>query len=486
MTIEITKSIPESLGKKHQIATFCQNKKIFGKFKNSSQTESRLKELSEQFQKKELGSSLEYLPFESGLMALSPLPLKPGLDNSDSIRVGAFNLIQALKEKNPETIILVLNNASKSEVQSILEAVYWSQYQYQVYKSSPKKITLKSIQVVADPKDITLIKKSNDRLNHTFKGIGACRDWVNTPGSDLTPEMFAKEAQKIAKEAGLDIRIRREKELEKEGFNGLLTVSRGSLNPPRMVTLSYTGASKKAPHLVLVGKGVTFDTGGLSLKPGSGMWEMKCDMAGAATVLASIYICSLLKLKVNVSSVMVLAENRPGQQAVLPGDIFKAKNGKTVMVENTDAEGRLILSDGLAEAAAIKGTHVVNLATLTGAMIRALGPAWAGILGNDSKLLKQVHQLGQVEGEKFWEMPLEEEYRSSLDDITADFKNLGRAEGGAITAALFLKEFVEPHLKWCHIDIAGPAFTTSQWKYFIPGGTGWGVKTMVSLAENLK
>jgi leucyl aminopeptidase len=258
-----------------------------------------------------------------------------------------------------------------------------------------------------------------------------------------------------------------------------------------MVTLGYDGSKAKpsskraAPHFVMVGKGVTFDTGGISIKPSPGMWEMKSDMAGAGTVLGALCAIAVLKLPIKASAVLCLAENRPGNAAVLPGDIFTAKNGKTIMVDNTDAEGRLILTDGLAEAGALGATHIVDLATLTGAIVRAIGPSIAGMFSNDAGFTQTMFQAAESAGEKFCVLPLEEEYREYLDDPVADMKNVGKQEAGAITAALFLQEFVPAQTAWSHWDIAGTAFTTSPWKYYRPGGTGWGVKTLVEVARAL-
>jgi leucyl aminopeptidase len=321
-----------------------------------------------------------------------------------------------------------------------------------------------------------------------FAHMKNLRDWVNTPGSDLDPATLAAIARKLAKKHGLSVKVRDEKQLKAEKFNGLVTVGKGSDRPPRMVTQQYKGAkkSKGAAHLCIVGKGITFDTGGISLKPSGSMWEMKCDMAGAATTLAAICAIAELKLPVDVSAVLCLAENRPGNAAVLPGDIFTAKNGKTVMVDNTDAEGRLVLSDGLWEAGALGATHVIDLATLTGAMVRALGNAMTGYFANEEGFAQLIRKAGAAHGEKFWELPLEAEYREWMDDPVADMKNVtSKGEAGAITAGLFLQEFVPAGATWSHWDIAGTAFVTGPWKYVKAGATGCGLKTLVEVARRL-
>ncbi len=386
-------------------------------------------------------------------------------------------------------VTFLLDKASAEDVRAAAEGLHYADYSFDTYKSEPRKKPLPEITLRVKAADRKAVESLVTETNTTFPHINNLRDWVNTPGSDLDPATFAAIAVKLAKKHGLKARVRDEKQLEKEGFLGLVTVGKGSDRPPRMVTLEYRGApksGKNAPHLCIVGKGVTFDTGGISLKPSSGMWEMKCDMAGAATTLAAICAIADLKLKVNVSAVVCLAENRPGNAAVLPGDIFKARNGKTVMVDNTDAEGRLVLSDGLYEAGTLGATHIIDLATLTGAMVRALGNAMTGYFANDADFAASIRKAGTTRGEKFWELPLEAEYREWMDDPAADMKNVtSKGEAGAITAALFLQEFVPENVKWSHWDIAGTAFVTSPWKYVKAGATGCGLKTLVETARML-
>jgi leucyl aminopeptidase len=376
------------------------------------------------------------------------------------------------------------------ETKAVAEGFLLSAYEFRKYKSEkkpekPEPEIVLWVSAEAQKKAAAAVAEAET----VCRMANFCRDLVNEPGSNLDPNDFAEAARRAAKEFGLTIKVRDEKKLQSEGFTGLWTVGKGSDRPPRMVTLGYEGkAAKKggkAPHLVLVGKGVTFDTGGISIKPSQGMWEMKSDMAGAATVLSALCAISALKLPIKASAVLCLAENRPGNASVLPGDIFTAKNGKTVMVDNTDAEGRLILSDGLAEAGALGATHIIDLATLTGAIIRAIGTSIAGLFSNDEELAKVILAAGETVSEKFCRMPLEEEYREYLDDPVADMKNVGKTEAGAITAALFLQEFVPPKTAWSHWDIAGTAFTTAPWKFFKPGATGWGVRSLVEIAKTL-
>jgi leucyl aminopeptidase len=241
-------------------------------------------------------------------------------------------------------------------------------------------------------------------------------------------------------------------------------------------------ASKET--IALVGKGITFDTGGISLKPGDHMWEMKGDMAGAAAVLYAMRALGRIAPDVKVVGILCCAENFPDANAQRPGDIWTAKNGKSVVVDNTDAEGRLVLTDGLHRAGEEGATHIVDIATLTGACVRALGPSVAGVLGTDRELIRRVIRSGENHGEAFWELPLVEEYRDGLKTPYADINNIASGGlAGAITASLFLREFVPKGTAWAHLDIAGPMFKEKDWKYYEAGALGFGLKTLVDLSE---
>jgi leucyl aminopeptidase len=429
-------------------------------------------------------------------LLVAQLPRKKGLDRGERIRLAAVSALDYARARALPSVTLLLDRASGEDVRAAMEGVHYAAYSFDTYKS---KVDDKAGEPAKkpDPEVVVRVKASERKtaetalseIATTFAHMKNLRDWVNTPGSDLDPAAFSSVAVKLAKTHGLTVKVRDEKQLKAEGFLGLWTVGKGSDRPPRMVTLEYKGgkkAGKNKSHLCIVGKGVTFDTGGISLKPPASMWEMKCDMAGAATTLAALCAIAELKVPLNVSAVICLAENRPGNAAVLPGDIFTARNGKTVMVDNTDAEGRLVLSDGLYEAGTLGATHIINLATLTGAVVRALGPAITGLFANDAAFAKTIRKAGDAHGEKFWELPLEQEYREWLDDPVADMKNVtSKGEAGAITAGLFLQEFVPEGTKWAHWDIAGTAFVTSPWKYVKSGATGFGLKTLVEVARKL-
>jgi leucyl aminopeptidase len=407
-----------------------------------------------------------------------------GLSSLDHLRMAGYRLGLFAQKKQLNTVSLMLADAADEQWKAILHGLYYSEYSFDKYKSQPKKKFAVTYEVVVMDR-IREFQKIAAEVAVEQEGISLARNLINTPGSDLPPSALVAEARKVAKEAGLEIKVRNAAQLEREGFNGILTVGKGSRFEPYMVTLTYKPAkAPKDKHLAIVGKGLTYDTGGMSLKPPKGMWEMCSDMSGAAATLAAIRAIALLKLPIHVTAILCLCENRIGSGAMLPGDIFTAKNGKTVMVENTDAEGRLALSDGLAEAGLVKATHIVDLATLTGAMVRALGYAITGFFSNDEALARDVIASGSTSCEKFWPMPLEDEYADNIKDKFADLCNTS-PDAGAIAAALFLREFVPQNAKWTHWDIAGTAFVTKPWKYTNYGATGIGVQTLVELARRL-
>lgn len=316
--------------------------------------------------------------------------------------------------------------------------------------------------------------------------VNRARDLINEPAEAVVPETLAQEARDIAAATGLEAEVWDDGRLRSEGYPGLISVGQGSDRPPRMIVLRHRPDAPRGDgaHLALVGKGITFDTGGISLKPPKGMWTMKGDMSGAAAVLRAMSAVARNGLPVTVTGIVAAAENYPGPSATRPGDIFVARNGKSVMVDNTDAEGRLVLTDALARAGEEGATDIVDIATLTGACVRALGTGVAGVMGNDPDLIRGVIAAGAVHGEALWELPLVEEYREQLRTDSADLKNIGSINAGTITAALFLEEFVPEGARWAHLDIAGPFLVERPWKYFEKGGTGFGVRTLYQTAAD--
>ncbi|MEO8499512.1 MAG: leucyl aminopeptidase [Vicinamibacteria bacterium] len=344
-----------------------------------------------------------------------------------------------------------------------------------------------SLEIVVHPDHQADAEARKARYAWVSENVNLARDLINEPANVVTPLVLAERAQQIALEGGLQCEVLDETALKAKGYRGLLHVGSGSATPPRMVILRHIPRQSSAETIALVGKGLTFDSGGISIKPSEKMWEMKGDMGGAAAVLATMRTIAKLQPSVRVIGILCCAENMPGNNANRPGDIFMAKNGKSIMVDNTDAEGRLVLSDGLARAGEEGATHVVDVATLTGAVVRALGPSVAGILGTHPELVRRVIAAGESHGEAFWELPLVEEYRDSLKTPYADINNIASGGvAGAITAALFLREFVPEGVAWAHLDIAGPMFRDRDWRYYEAGALGFGVKTLVHLVERFR
>ncbi len=436
---------------------------------------------------------LEFLEIDGKATIFVDAAKERGISSLDHLRMAAYRLATRASKKQIPIVSIMLADAAPEQFKAIAHGLHYADYKFNAYKSVKKDSFPVTFEIVAG-EHTAEFKKIAEDVAVEQKAIVLAKNLINTCASDLTPADFVDRAKTIAKYTdGISIKIRDIKQLEKEGFMGHVTVGKGSSRPPFMVTLSYDGTKAargsradrtSADHLVIVGKGLCFDTGGLCLKPPKSMPEMISDMSGAATTLAAIQAIATLKLPLRVSAVLCLAENAIGNTSVLPGDIFTAKNGKTVMVDNTDAEGRLVLSDGLAEAGLIGATHIIDLATLTGAMVRALGYAVTGFFSNDDDLARAVINCGEECCEKFWSMPLEEEYADALKDRFADLKNTG-SDAGAISAALFLQEFVPANTAWSHWDIAGTAFVSKKWKYTEYGATGFGVQTLIELARRM-
>ena len=320
--------------------------------------------------------------------------------------------------------------------------------------------------------------------------LGAARDWardlVNLPPNVLFPQSFADNVKKrvAASPAKVTVSVLDDKALVKGGFGGIVGVGQGSVNPPRIVTMSYAPATPKA-SVALVGKGITFDSGGLNIKPATGMVTMKCDMAGAAAVAATVLAAAELGLPVAVTGYLCLAENMPSGTAQRPSDVVVMRNGTSVEILDTDAEGRMVLGDGLCLASEKHPDWVVDIATLTGAQVVALGTDIAGVMANDDDFRTRVVDAAGAAGEGAWPMPLPVELRAKLDTPTADIAHKGDRDGGMLTAGLFLKEFVGEGIPWAHVDIAGPAFNDKGPKGHHPkGGTGFGVGTLLTLVES--
>ena len=364
-------------------------------------------------------------------------------------------------------------------------------YPVDLMKNKPagKLITLKKV-IINDKKNEDLWKEEISGNEKVLRHINANRQLQSLPANIANPEGVEKRARAMAKEFGLTIKVFQKEQLEKMGAGGILSVGKGSAIPPRMIILEYkpsgAKASKNLKKLALVGKGVTFDTGGISLKPGSDMHEMKYDMSGASAVLHSIAAISQLKLNIHVVATIGLAENMPSSTAMKPGDVYTAYNGKTIEVQNTDAEGRLILGDLLAYTGKhYKPDFMVNLATLTGACLVALGHFYAGLFSENELISEKLKLASKDSLEPLWQMPMGPLYQAQLESNIADFNNIGERYGGASSAASFLSVFVDENIPWAHIDIAGIAWMKKGFNVYPTVATGYGVRLLVELARKL-
>ncbi|HET9732598.1 MAG TPA: leucyl aminopeptidase [Acidimicrobiales bacterium] len=366
-------------------------------------------------------------------------------------------------------------------VRAAAEGAGLASYRYRGWKSAtptpraPARVTLVG---VADATS----RRAADSGVAVAGAVALARNLVNEPPVGLTPRRFAAVAEQVAERHGLELTVLDEDAIEAEGLGALAGVARGSAEPARLVRLRHRRPG--AARLALVGKGITFDSGGLSLKTTDGMSTMKNDMTGAAVVLAAVAAAAQLGVEADVEAFMPLTENMPGGRALKVSDVIRARNGKTIEVMNTDAEGRLVLADALSLAAESRPDAMVDVATLTGAVTVALGRRIAGLMGNDDRLLASLEDAGAAAGERLWRLPLPDDYRRDLDSEVADMKNVGLPNrAGSIIAGLFLQEFVDGR-PWAHLDIAGVAHSDAEEHYLSKGGTAFGVRTLVALAES--
>ncbi|MFE6870714.1 leucyl aminopeptidase [Kitasatospora sp. NPDC057692] len=383
-------------------------------------------------------------------------------------------------------VALALPAESADEIEAVALGALLGTYAFGTYKSNGNggKEPVGELVLLSTRKGSKDAKAAVERALVVGEEMNRARDLVNTAPNDLNPKSFAAIAQAAAKEHGLKIEVLDEKALLKGGFGGLLGVGNGSVNPPRLVKVAYTHPKAKA-SLAFVGKGITYDSGGISLKPAGHNETMKCDMAGAAAVFAAVVSAKRLGLQVNVTAWLALAENMPSGSATRPGDVLRMYGGKTVEVLNTDAEGRLVLADAIVRAGEEKPDVIVDVATLTGAMMMALGSRTFGVMANADELRDTLHAAAGEVGEQSWPMPLPAELRKGMTESTvADLANMGERMGGGLVAGLFLKEFVAEGIDWAHLDIAGPAFHEgAPFGYTPKGGTASAVRTLVRFAE---
>lgn len=439
----------------------------------------------------------------------SPLPAKKillvGLGkkaciNTERIRQVTATSLKLAKKINAKTVASILHGAGEGKIKAFdaayamatgLQLADYSFTKYQVKKAKLQaKLQLKSFTIVDHNKDkVSAANVAITVSQQSSVGINLGRDLVNEPGLLVTPKYLVNQALKLASASSLiSCQVLDEKKLEKLGAGALLAVSRGSVEPAFLIHLTYTPKTKNSKRIALLGKGLTFDTGGYSLKPSSYMSTMKIDMGGAATVLGIFAAITATKPEVEIHGIIPTSENLISGKAIKPGDVVTSLSGKTIEILNTDAEGRLILADALAFISHQKWDAIIDFATLTGACMVALGDQVAGLFSNDDQLQDALLSSAKAEDEKIWPLPLVSAYKKSLESNIADIQNISKGKyAGAITAALFLKEFVPVNTPWAHLDIAGPAYADKDFNpYTSAGGTGFAIRTILHFLKNWK
>mgnify|MGYP006276208551 CR=1 FL=1 len=404
----------------------------------------------------------------------------------EALRRAVGDAIRSLSGQR--TAVLAMNVDNDLQLRDIAVAAGLAAYAFTQFRGKSKAAQqppLRTITIYVADEPTAAQRAIIREANVTTAAVHLARDLVNTPPSALTPARLAQQAKSAVANLPVTVKTWDVPALRRDGCGGILAVGQGSANPPRLVRLDYRPAGAKA-HLAIVGKGITFDTGGISIKPAANMDEMKADMAGAAAVIAAVHAIATLGWKVRVTGWVPTAENMPSGTAQRPGDVITVFDGTTVEVLNTDAEGRLILADALGMAVKQQPTVIIDAATLTGAQRIALGSRIAGVMANDPRAREFVCQAAERGGEAVWPMPLPEDLRASLESATADLANIGDRFGGMLSAGVFLNAFIPADQPWVHMDIAGPAFNDKgAYGYTPKGGTGAAVRTFIEVARTL-
>jgi len=400
-------------------------------------------------------------------------------------RLGAVAVRKAKELKINRFLIdgeaLAIKNSQPEIAQAITEGIILGNYRFDKYLTKKDKFTIKEVQIRIARKYRTEAEESSKTGKILAQAQNFTRELVNEPGNIINPQKLAEIAEELAKNYGFEVKIYDEEEIEKMGMNAYLAVARGSENPPRFIHLTYR-PKKAKKEIVLIGKGLTFDSGGLNIKPGDYMRWMKADKSGACAILGVFKAIGELKIDIAVHGIIPAAENMPDGKAYRPDDIIKAKNGISIEVGNTDAEGRLTLADALCYASELKPDAIIDIATLTGACVVALGEYTAGVMGNNQRFINEILEVSEETGEWMWQLPFNDMLREHIKAPHADVYNIGTTRyGGAITAGLFLEKFVDKKIPWVHIDIAGPAHNTRGWYYHPKGGTGFPIRTITTL-----
>jgi len=425
---------------------------------------------------------VQVVPGDGRLMAAVGLGPVDGIDTV-GVRRAAAALARSVRGRR--SLATDLASAARSDdlseadtAHAVVEGTALGVYRFG-YKSTKSDDRLTRVTLVGST--AAGVRSAVERATAVVDGVTLARDLVNEPGGSLTPPKFANRVRRMARDRGLTIKVLDEAAIRRARLGGLLGVNRGSTQPPRFVELTYTPKERPRGTLALVGKGLTFDAGGLSIKTRQGMKDMKMDMGGAAAVVGAMSVLPAVAPHCRVRAYLPMTDNMLGGDATRPGDVLTLRNGKTIEVLDTDAEGRLVLADALSLASEAKPDAIVDLATLTGACVVALGPRIAGLMGRDDGFLTQVEEASTRTGERVWRLPLPVDYRSMVDSSVADMKNIGGSYGGTLTAGLILSEFVADGIPWAHLDIAGPAFADGDDGEVVTGGTGFGVRLLVDL-----
>ncbi len=411
---------------------------------------------------------------------------------ANKVRGAVAETCRWLRSKGVDNIATVAQGAeingisTETAAQAVTEGALLGLYSFRKYMTKKENAhgEVKYLLIAGNDKIRRLLEQGASKGKILAEATNLARDLVNEPGNFMTPSHMADTARQLAKSYGLEASVLERNQMAELGMGALLGVAQGSQQPPKFIILNYKGDNSDKVDLALVGKGITFDSGGLSIKPSERMAEMKGDMAGGASVIAALTAIARLKLKINVTAIIPATENLPSGSALKPGDVLTAMNGKTIEVLNTDAEGRLILADALGYARKLDARFIIDVATLTGACWIALGDICTGAFTNNQELADKMIAAGAESGEFIWQMPMYDEYKEQIKSEVADIKNVGGRHGGAITAAKFLAEFVD-EIPWVHLDIAGPSQSEKERGYLVKGATGVPVRALVNLALKL-
>jgi len=412
--------------------------------------------------------------------------------SQDKVRGAVAETCRLLRQKGVDSIATIAQGAGiagislESATQAVTEGALLGVYSFRRHMTKEAEYgEIKQLTIVgADETKLSTLERGCYKGRVLAEATNLARDMVNEPANYMTPNHMAEMAKKLAETYGLEFSVLEREQMQELGMGALLGVTQGSRQPPKVVILHYRGGDSTQIDVALVGKGITFDSGGISIKPSEGMGEEKADMAGGAAVMAAVSAITQLKPRINVMAIIPATENLPGGSALKPGDILTAMNGKTIEVISTDAEGRLILADALSYAKKFGAKLVVDVATLTGACRVALGEVYSGAFGNNQELMDKVIKAGAEAGELIWQMPMHERYKEQIKSDVADIKNVGGKYGGAITGAQFLAEFVGD-TPWVHLDIAGTRLSEKEKAYMVKGATGVPVRTLVNLVLSL-